>query len=55
MLSASDKVKAVDVVEDAARWHGAVDTKSAAASYRCESSSGKMIKIVSPSLNRQRD
>ena len=28
MLSASDKVKAVDVVEDAARWHGTVDTKS---------------------------
>ena len=28
MLSTSDKVKLVDVVEDAARWHGTIDTKS---------------------------
>ena len=28
MLSTSDKVKVVDVVDDAARWHGTVDTKS---------------------------
>ena len=31
MLSASDEVKVVDVVEDAARWHGTVDTKSVGA------------------------
>ena len=31
MLSASDEVKVVDVVEDAARWHGTVDTKTVGA------------------------
>ena len=31
MLSASDEVKVVDVVEDAARWHGTADTKSVGA------------------------
>ena len=29
MLSASDKVKVVNVVEDTVYWHGTVDTKNA--------------------------